>query len=656
MQLYPSPEGFRFQLRIGAGRRPSFTVKTQDPAVAQQRAAEMTELARLLVSRGKRAQAMESLDTLANAQSDEEFAEVAGLIRELCAEATPAPQGKRTVTFGELANQWLTGKLAERYPDHVQIKRPRSLAADASRIKHLCKTIGDVPLEAFTLDHAEKAMRGLPKTCVARDSRRAYAAVIRRVLELAVFPCRILKQTPLPKGFTPKPGKPPQFQCLYPSEDAQLCACQDVEFGWRLLFGCAVRLGLRLESLVDLTWRNLDLDNGFLRTRTKTIPVEFDLDPGTLRALRMLRALRGDEPETARIFPQLEITGWAERLRASLITAGITRPALHEDADDSLKLRFHDLRASFITVALANGKPEAWVTERSGHTSSQVLYRYVRPHFKKLAQRDWLPLDVALGLVPTPAPHGLPEPSDPASVVSPALAEPTHHVPTDKAEHAGAHDRPDVGHSPTSPGAQARDARDLACEPGALPLTGAELAAESSDELPPAAGAGEAEQLLEGGVGQGAVGQGDGGFMHGGPLSDGAEKRLPGVASGLASETRSSVVALSDSPFVSVPWQGVPEVNRTPDQCFRNPTAQHPSLHERDTSDASRTSRHPSVHELPVARKFPALVLSEVALTELLQLATEAQRWHLVAQLGAQLQAARDHATSRAEEARRTVP
>lgn len=43
-----------------------------------------------------------------------------------------------------------------------------------------------------------------------------------------------------------------------------------------------------------------------------------------------------------------------------------------------MALRAHDLRGGFVTVALANGKTEAWVTDRTGHTTSAMIYTYKR--------------------------------------------------------------------------------------------------------------------------------------------------------------------------------------------------------------------------------------------------------------------------------------
>jgi integrase len=68
----------------------------------------------------------------------------------------------------------------------------------------------------------------------------------------------------------------------------------------------------------------------------------------------------------------------AELLRESLWTAEVRRSQLHNDTTNSRKLRAHDLRATFTTLALAVGKTESWVKDRTGWTSSTMLERYRR--------------------------------------------------------------------------------------------------------------------------------------------------------------------------------------------------------------------------------------------------------------------------------------
>jgi hypothetical protein len=62
----------------------------------------------------------------------------------------------------------------------------------------------------------------------------------------------------------------------------------------------------------------------------------------------------------------------------------------------------HDLRATFVTLALAVGRSEAWVADRIGHRSSVMINRYRRAArtAQELGLGELLPLAEALGLDP----------------------------------------------------------------------------------------------------------------------------------------------------------------------------------------------------------------------------------------------------------------
>lgn len=49
-----------------------------------------------------------------------------------------------------------------------------------------------------------------------------------------------------------------------------------------------------------------------------------------------------------------------------------------EDSDERQQVRAHDTRSTFITGALANGRSETWVADRTGHRSSVMIQRYRR--------------------------------------------------------------------------------------------------------------------------------------------------------------------------------------------------------------------------------------------------------------------------------------
>ena len=88
----------------------------------------------------------------------------------------------------------------------------------------------------------------------------------------------------------------------------------------------------------------------------------------------------------------------AETLRGALREAGIQREKLFQNGNNRLQLRAHDLRATFVTLALACGRSEDWVMQRTGHSSSMMLSRYRRE--SKTAQEldlGWLsPLHAAI--------------------------------------------------------------------------------------------------------------------------------------------------------------------------------------------------------------------------------------------------------------------
>jgi hypothetical protein len=54
----------------------------------------------------------------------------------------------------------------------------------------------------------------------------------------------------------------------------------------------------------------------------------------------------------------------------------------------------HDLRGTFVTMALANGRSEAWISDRTGHRSSAMIAKYKRTArtFGELALGDLVSL------------------------------------------------------------------------------------------------------------------------------------------------------------------------------------------------------------------------------------------------------------------------
>src|SRR5437764_525021 len=79
---------------------------------------------------------------------------------------------------------------------------------DAERLAtYVYPHIGDAPIADVTLDQCEFVMANLPEK-LATATRRQVAQTMRRVLTLAVYPGRHRSESPVPKGWLPRPTGP----------------------------------------------------------------------------------------------------------------------------------------------------------------------------------------------------------------------------------------------------------------------------------------------------------------------------------------------------------------------------------------------------------------------------------------------------------------
>jgi integrase len=385
--------GWSVRIRCGVGQNPRFVIALQDERAAQARADKMREFARLMVAGGKTVEAPTMLHRAAEQTTAAGFREVESFIAEMCKDVLAKAAAQRPVTFRDLAERWTNGELARLYPDHVRVKR--SVANDVIRLARLYPVIGDVPLTRFSVEDAKRAMASLPDGR-APATRRHYAQLISRVLKMAVFPLEIIDAYPLPPGFLPRVSGRPAFGYLYPSEEAELMACREVTLGMRLLYGFLAREGLRLGEAVGLRWEHLDLRTGTIRLDTNKTdePRSWALSRGVVAALERLRETRRGE---SRVFPQVNDKA-ARQFREHLKLAGIKRAELFERTKSRRPIRVHDLRATFITLALAGGRNETWVQDRTGHTTSAMLNRYRRQarHASELSLGELMPLNEAI--------------------------------------------------------------------------------------------------------------------------------------------------------------------------------------------------------------------------------------------------------------------
>lgn len=401
-EVFQGTDGlWRTRITLEGRRRQVFALplcKTEQ--AAEKRALAMSSIARKMRTCGAVAKLVDILSMAAVAKEGKPWDAICSAVDTLCSGQVAAIH--TTPTFREFGEQWTSGRLHKRYPDHV---KEINHTDNIQRLReHVYPIIGDLQIDKITLTEADIVMQSIPDK-LSPATRRHVAQVMRRVLELAVFPARLIPSNPLPKGYLPKLTSSKKASAyLYPSEDKQLLTCDKIPFSRRLLWGLLAREGLRAEEAGALRWLDLDLTQGIIHLdENKTDdPRSWALDESVARTLRAVRSMRDIEPQDALVFAYeahtISTQNLARQLRRDLVKAGINRPALFESTKSRLRMRAHDLRATFITLALAAGKSETWVADRTGHTTSAMINRYRRQARSAAEVRlGWLlPLDELL--------------------------------------------------------------------------------------------------------------------------------------------------------------------------------------------------------------------------------------------------------------------
>ncbi len=398
--------GAKERVRLGAGERtPILLPGVTSLTVAEDRFARIRQMVNALVESKKQSEAPRIIaDAAQVANNPKAFAGIERAVRDLC---TREGALDKPMTMAELCHLYTSGELQRRHPRHVDKKgkADRTRECERRRLALLCQTIGHIPVADLTLDDAERAMEKVPKK--SDGWLRQHAQPLFHVMKIATYPMRLIKASPIPSEFVPAQGSSAATPILYPDEEQRLVTFADWPLDERLMWGVQIREGFRPSGVAMLRWEDFDLDRGTVTHQDKTEDSRlWLLGDDVVRVLRLLEreARKRSEPF---VFPRYArnrdlIDGVAARFRSALVAAGITRVDLHRKRTATRRgIRAHDLRTSFITVALASGKgDEQWVMARSGHTTSDMLARYKRAA-KELAalKLSWFaPLDVLLGV------------------------------------------------------------------------------------------------------------------------------------------------------------------------------------------------------------------------------------------------------------------
>jgi len=391
-QVLEYANGYSARIRIGAGAkgRRSFPIAARDKAAAEERRALLANLAERLRGAAGPEEIAQLLEIAGQARSDKALRAARDAAEAIAAGTTTRAAAAMAPTFEVFAKEWTDGALHKKHPDHVKEKRTAYRDSQLLRL-YVLPIAKDIRLPDFALEHAEAVMASLPGS-LAAATRRHVAQVISRVMRLAVYPGKWIATSPIPRGWLPRVGDPKAKECLFPDEDACFLAGRSVEpdkddipILRRFAYGFLMREGMRTDEMAGLRWREVDLERGRVNLdENKTDdPRDWDLRPDTVEALRRWKHM--SQPHTQardHVFAEegvpVNVEHLAEQLRRDLWRVGVRRPQLHESTEGRQRLRAHDLRATFVTIALATGKTETWISDRTGHRSHAMIETYRR--------------------------------------------------------------------------------------------------------------------------------------------------------------------------------------------------------------------------------------------------------------------------------------
>ncbi|MCK9462366.1 MAG: site-specific integrase [Proteobacteria bacterium] len=244
-----------------------------------------------------------------------------------------------------------------------------SWQTDEGRAKHLVRHLGDKRCETLTQRDVdqyrtsrleEKTVRGGPP---AVGTLNREVALLKRLMTYAIK-CGDLDRNPL-QGVGLLRENNTRDVVASEQQFAALVAAADAVFKPILLV--AYDTGMRLDEVLGLEWRQVDLKEGVIRLQaedTKTaMPRDILL---TARAKAEVEALPRSLSGFVFVNPK---TGdrWVDvrkQFRKACKDAGISG------------LWFHDLRRSFITNTRRRGGAESVVMKMSGHRTREVFTRY----------------------------------------------------------------------------------------------------------------------------------------------------------------------------------------------------------------------------------------------------------------------------------------
>ena len=341
--------------------------------------------------------------------------------------APPAPPRiKADMPFGDWMEHW--------YETHSRpAARPGTRRIYEGYLRlYIRPGLGHIPLNRLTAKDMQqffvwlktegRADQSDGETGLADSQLRNIHSLCWRALEKAVSG-NLIPQNPA-SGCKLPPARKGEMNLLS-REAMQKLLIQAKEEKYYELFLLEFATGLRLGELTALQWEDLNMTTGELRISKQAVVIGSEVvvtEPKTKAAVRTL-LLPPKVLEVFREYRKRNVSRWlfpSPKKEDSPLLPSVVRQRLHRLLDHAgcERMRFHDLRHTFATLALESGKDVKTLSAMLGHVSAATtldIYTHITDDMRLTAAAN---IDRSIGkAVPQE------DASEPGQETAPATAE-----------------------------------------------------------------------------------------------------------------------------------------------------------------------------------------------------------------------------------------